>query len=120
MDVNLTNLLAWMVLPGLFLLAVLISSLLFKRAVRQVIGIFRTTRSLCSQRPKTADELGLQPQTLMERLFKPRDYKPYALQALIRAGIVRLTNKGRMCLREEKVSESFGGSITDDHLARNH
>ena len=107
MDPYLTDILGWGVILGLFLLAILISRFMFRRAVRQVIDILRKTDTLCSQRPKTPDELGLQTPTLLERLFKRRDYKPSALKALTKFGIVEFTSRGRVCLREEKVPDLF-------------
>jgi hypothetical protein len=80
-----------------------IPSLMLRRAISQVIRIFRRNHSLCSESPKTVGELGLAPQGLMDRLFKPRDYKPYALQFLARAGAVRQTEDGKLCLVEEKL-----------------
>jgi hypothetical protein len=56
-------------------------------------------------RQLTADQLGLQPPTFFERLFKPRDYKPYALQMLIRTGAVLFTDNNKMCLMERRFQE---------------
>ena len=79
-----------------------IQGLLVRRAAFQVVRIFRENQSLCSQWPKRVEELGLQSPGFIDRMFKPRDYKPYALQALISAGTVRVRDDGRVCLLEDK------------------
>jgi hypothetical protein len=99
------NLFTILILSGLVLLAALrIQAYLMKRAVSQVVDRFRANRSLCSQGAKTIDELGLQPPNFWQRLYKPRDYKPYALRMLIQAGAVRLSDEdNKMCLLEQKL-----------------
>jgi len=94
-----------------FLGALRIQAYLIKRALVQVIDRFRKNQCLCSLGAKTIGELGLQPPSLFERLFKPRDYKPYALQLLIRENIVLLTSDHKMCLHEkrfENMKQNFG------------
>jgi hypothetical protein len=107
MDGNLPNLMAWLILSALFLLAVfVIPGLMVRRAVSQVIKIFRKNHSLCSEGFRTIEELGLKPLSFFERLsrFKLlRDYKPYALQAMIQMGMVRLRDHGKVCLLEDRV-----------------
>ena len=92
-----------------FLVILFIQGLMFKRAVFQVIRIFRENRSFCSEKPKKVEELGLQPTGYIQRMFRRRDYKPYALQAMIKQGIVRLTEDGKVCLLKDKVAESLRG-----------
>ncbi len=94
----------WVILLVLFWLGVfVIPRIRLKRTLFQVMGIFRETHSLCSETPKTPAELGLAPQSLMDRMVKFRDYKPYALQLLIKSGMVRLTGRGKMCLLENRI-----------------
>lgn len=102
------NVIGWVMffVVSLFL-SFYIQGLMVKRAIFQVLQIFRREHSLCSQRPKKLEELGLQPPGLMERMFRLRDYKPYALQALVKAKAVRLGDDGRLCLREENVPDVF-------------
>jgi hypothetical protein len=89
----------------LFTLIVAIRLILLRRAVFKVIGILRERHSLCYNTAKTLDELGLTPPDFLKRLSRPKDYKPYALQALIRLGIVRVTDDGRICLSEETLRD---------------
>jgi hypothetical protein len=77
-----------------------------KRAIRQVIQIFRKHNATDVKNAKTDDELGLRPRGLMERMFRGRDYKPYALTALMNGGVVKTTEDGKLYLSEEKLSAS--------------
>jgi hypothetical protein len=96
----------WVILLALFWLGLfVIPRTLLRRAISQVISIFRRSHALCSESPKTADELGLVPQSLMNRFFKLRDYKPYALQFLVKAGVVRQTGNGKLCLVDKRATE---------------
>ncbi len=99
-----SNLAFWMILLSLFWIGFFIlPQMLLRRAIAEVVNIFRQSHSLCTETPKTAEELGLAPQRPMDRLFKRRDYKPFALQWLIKSGFVRLTGEGKMCLWENKL-----------------
>jgi hypothetical protein len=105
MEGNAVNLLFLLVLVAFLLMAVfVVQGLLVRRAAFQVTKIFRENHSLCSQGYKTIDELGLRAPSFTERMFRfgLRDYKPYALQALIQAGVVRDAPDGKVCLLELK------------------
>jgi hypothetical protein len=105
MEGNPANLLILIIWAAFILLtAFVVQGLLIRRAAFQVIRIFRDNHSLCSEGYKTIDELGLRAKSFMERMFHfgLRDYKPYALQALIRAKIVRSISDGKVCLLENK------------------
>lgn len=77
-----------------------------KRALRQVIAIFRQNGALDKKTAKTIDELGLRPRGFAERMLHTRDFKPYALDGLIKAEIVKGTEDGRLYLLEDKLMES--------------
>ena len=77
-----------------------------KRAIRQVIQIFRKTNATSVKNAKTVGELGLRPLGFFDRILKLRDYKPYALTVMISAGVVRQTEDGKVYLSEEKLSAS--------------
>jgi hypothetical protein len=110
METESVNIIYWVILFTLFWLGLfVIPRILLRRAFSQVISIFRRNHSLCTETPKTVDELGLAPKSLMDRMLKPRDYKPYALQVLIRAGVVRLTENGKVYLLEERAVEFLRG-----------
>jgi hypothetical protein len=77
-----------------------------RRAVRQVIAIFRNNNAIDKKTAKTVDELGLRPRGFVEGMFRGRDFKPYALTALLKADIIKSTEDGRLYLVEEKLMES--------------
>jgi hypothetical protein len=77
-----------------------------KRAISQVIQIFRQNSALDKKTAKTADELGLQPRRFAEGMLRLRDFKPYALNALVKAGIIKSTEDGRFYLAEGVLMES--------------
>ena len=83
---------------------------LIKRAIPQVIRIFREHNAIDIKNAKTIDELRLRPRGMMQQMFRRRDYKQYALTALMRADIVQMTEDGKLYLSEEKLSESKFGS----------
>ncbi len=84
----------------------LIPQLLIRRAMTSVIRIFRQCGAVGKSSAKTADELGLRPLGVFDRVMKPRDYKPRALQFLVRANIVRVTEDGKLYLSEENLASS--------------
>jgi hypothetical protein len=115
METGSLNLLYWVVLFTLFFLGVfVIPGYLLKRAIVQVVAVFRRSHSLCSERPKTVDELGLAPQSLMDRFFKLRDYKPYALQFLVKSGVVLRTEDGKFCLINKRADEFLGKNTKNE------
>jgi hypothetical protein len=77
-----------------------------KRAVRQVIAIFRQNSALDKKTAKTIDELGLKPRGIMEGMFHGRDFKPHAMNALLKAGIIKGTDDGRLYLAEDMLMTS--------------
>ena len=98
---------AIIVLVILFILIVfVIPTLLFVRNVPKVIRIFRFHNAVGDRNARTIDELGLRPKPMMKRLFSGRDYKPQALQSLIRTNVVQITNEGKLYLSEENLANS--------------
>ena len=103
---GLVNLLFILILLAVFGISLFIlPRFMLKRAMSQVIRIFRVHRSLSKDNAKTVEELGLKSHSFMERFMKPRDYKPYAIQILARQGILCQTEDGRFYLSEEKLNE---------------
>ena len=84
----------------------LIPQFLVKRAIAKVIKIFRQLGAIDIRSARTIDELGLRPESMFNRMMKPRDYKPRALQALISADIIRTTEDGKLYLSEENLAAS--------------
>ncbi len=107
MDPFVMNLIFYLVMFALVVLTFVGRGMLLRRAAFQVIAILRERHSRCSEIPKTLDDLGLRPPNLMTRLTRTKDYKPYALQALIRVGAVRMMKDERVCLIEEKLRKEL-------------
>ena len=80
--------------------------LMNKRAIKQVIRRFREHGACDPDSAKTIDELGLTPPTFRERLMRFRDYKPAAMNGLVRVGLIQVTEDGRFYLDEDKLKNS--------------
>ncbi|MFC1846138.1 hypothetical protein ACFLYM_01830 [Chloroflexota bacterium] len=89
-------LLALFVLPQFFI----------GRAMKKVIHIFRESNTIGERQAKTAEQLGLEPKGMIDRMMKPRDYKPRALQYLIGANIIQMTEDGKLYLVEENLANT--------------
>ncbi len=94
------------VILALLVLAIFLSRMRMKRSLQQVLRIFREKGALDSQNAKTKEELGITPQSVIERMYKVRDYKPYALQLLVDAEIIKLTEEGMFYLSEKSLADS--------------
>jgi hypothetical protein len=92
-------------LAGVGIALFVLPRFMLKRAMYRVIHVFRYHRSLSKENAKTLEELGFGSPDIMERIMKPRDYKPYALQILIKQGVLCQTEDGRLYLSEEKLNE---------------
>lgn len=87
-----------------------------KSAIRQVIRIFREHNAIGIDNSKTIDELGMRSPGVLERMLRGRDYKQYALRALIKAEIIQTTEDGRLYLSEEKLFASgLGRNVSNPH-----
>lgn len=88
----------------LFLVVIVVLPMLLnKRAVIQVIQIFRNHGALDPESAKTLQELRLTKPTLKDRMLRFRDYKPAAVESLIQVGVVQGTEDGRVFLLEERL-----------------
>ena len=100
----------WVVIVLLFIILLValfvIPQFMMRRAVKTVIRIFRENNATGKKQAKTAEELDLQPKRLVERMMKPRDYKPRALQLLMSQEIILMTEDGKLYLAEEKLDAS--------------
>lgn len=76
---------------------------LMVRAMKKVVKIFRENNATDPKNAKTVEELKLQQKGMLDRMMKPRDYKPRALQYMIGADMVRMTDDGKVYLIEEKL-----------------
>lgn len=92
-----------LVLVIVIVAAFVLPQLFTKQAIPSVIRIFRKHDALGISGSKTADKLGIKPQTMTQRMFKRSDYKPRALQLLISANIIQMTEDGKLYLSEENL-----------------
>jgi hypothetical protein len=88
----------------LLILAMFVSVIMSKRAVKAVLKMLRDSDSTTPETAKTAEEVGFKPRGFIN--FRGlRDYKPNALQLLIREGIIQVTEEGKIFLSEEKLAQ---------------
>jgi len=92
-------------LVGVGIALFVIPRFMLRRAMRQVIHVFRRYHCLSKENAKTPKELGLGSPDFMDRFMRPRDYKPHALQILTKQGVLCQTEDGRLYLSEEKLNE---------------
>jgi len=99
-----SNVLAIVLLIIFFLAGfIFIPQLMLRRAIKQVIAIFRKHGATSSKSAKFVDEMGIKPKGMFSLNMGLRDYKYHALQALLKGEIVQLTDDGKAYLVEEKV-----------------
>jgi len=84
-----------------------IRALFTRRAIFKVIEIFYQHNALGIKGAKTLHELGLERPDFFQRMTKPRDYKQYALQILIKRGIILENEDGRVYLAEERLDQDL-------------
>ncbi len=88
----------------LFILSVLfLPYWLIMRSVPKVIRTFRQKNAVGAKNAMTIEELELKPKSIFRRMFTRRDYSQTALQFLIRADVVDITEEGKFFLNEEKL-----------------
>jgi hypothetical protein len=80
---------------------------LLRRGVRRVLAVFRELKALDAKRAKTLNELGLEQQPYLRRMFRPRDYNKTAADLLYRQGIIKVVpDTGRFYLDERALKQS--------------
>ena len=88
----------------LFIVVVLVvPQWMLMRNIPKVIRIFREQNAVGEKNAKPMEELGLQPKTMFQRMFRRRDYRPQAFQFLLRATIIEMTEEGKVYLNEENL-----------------
>ena len=75
-----------------------------RRAISQVITIMRAHNATDPKNAKTDVEMGLVKRGMFTLSMRGRDFKPQALQSLLQAGIVELTDDFKYYLVEEKLN----------------
>lgn len=95
-----------LVIAALIVVVIYGSRFLMRKAIRDVVSIFRRYGATSPGSAKTAQELGLVRANPLERMFRMRDYKPQALTVLGQADIVQMTEEGRLYLSESALANS--------------
>lgn len=104
-----------------FLIFLWVLSIIFfmRRAVKAVINIFREHDALSLEKAKTGEELGIiQRRGIAERMVKSPDYKPHALQFLMKMEVVKeragsflyLSENDLASLQQKKSGNEEGGT----------
>ena len=109
MELNILIVIAIIVLAIIAMLY--IPRFMINRAIRSVIRIFRQNNAVTVRDAKTAEELDLNPKPFLQRAFRTRDYKPYALQILMNTNIIQATEDGRLYLAEDQLAASKWADI---------
>ena len=86
------------------LVALVLPQFMVMRSVPKVIRIFREKNAVGGKNAKAIEELGLKQRSMIENVLRRRDYKPRALQLLLSANIVQMTEDGKLYLDEESLS----------------
>jgi hypothetical protein len=79
---------------------------MLRRAVRKVVLQFRKQGAISPATAATLDEFRLLEGSPFLRMFRLRDYRPYASRLLGQANIIRATEGGRVYLSEEDLAVS--------------
>jgi hypothetical protein len=90
-----------------------IRTFLTRRAIFKVIKIFYQHNALGIEGAKTVYELGLERPDFFQRMTRLRDYKLYALQILIKRGIILENEDGRLYMVEERLDENLRSKRND-------
>ncbi len=90
-----------------------IRTFLTRRAIFKVIKIFYQHNALGIEGAKTLYELGLERPDFFKRMTRPRDYKQYALQILIKRDIILENEDGRMYMVEERLDQNLKNKRND-------
>jgi len=90
-----------------------IRAFLTRRAIFKVIEIFYQHNALGMNGAKTSHELGLESKNFFQRMTRPRDYKQYALQILMKREIILLNEDGRLYMVEERLEPALKKKRSD-------
>jgi hypothetical protein len=78
-----------------------------RKAIFKVVKIFYQHHALGMNDAKTLHELGLERPDFLQRMMKARDYKQYALEILVKRGIINMKEDGRVYMVEEKLDQEL-------------
>jgi hypothetical protein len=90
-----------------------VRTFLTRRGIFKVIEIFYQHHALGMKGAKTRHELGLERPDFLQRMMKPRDYKQYALQILIKREIIFEDEEGKLYMVEERLDQDLRSKRKD-------
>ena len=90
-----------------------VRALLTRRAIFKVIEIFYQHHALEIKGAKTRHELGLVRPDFLQKMMKPRDYKQYALQILLKREIILEDEEGKLYMIEERLDQDLRNKRKD-------
>ena len=90
-----------------------VRTFLTRRAIFKVVEIFFQHNALGMKGAKTRHELGLERPDFLQRMMKPRDYKQYALQILIKRDIILEDEQGKLYMVEERLDQNLRSKRKD-------
>ncbi|KJS32735.1 MAG: hypothetical protein VR64_05455 [Desulfatitalea sp. BRH_c12] len=88
-----------------FLALLALPALLVKRAMIKVVEIFRAHGATEARRAKPAEAMGLKPPEFLLRIGTLRDYKPAAVDLLLKAEVIIETYDHKVFLSEKRLRE---------------
>jgi hypothetical protein len=80
--------------------------ILLRNAISSVLRIFRKNKAIDTRSARTIDELGLRPKSMLQAIFRGKQYKTTALAVLRNTGVIETTEGGRLYLSEDNLSRS--------------
>ena len=84
--------------------AISIQRLLMKRALNQVVAIFKANQATTTETARTLQELNLEPPGFLKRAAAFRDYKYRIVGSLVSAGIVIVTEDQKYYLSRQELA----------------
>lgn len=85
-----------------------------KNAVPGVVELFQQHGAVSEDTALWPHEMGLGVPTMNRRLFRTRDYRPQALEVLIRAAVLAVCDDGKLFLVEENLANSSLNKSLED------
>ena len=101
-----TTLIIILLFLGAVAVLIYLPRFLWRRAMRQVIAVFRKHGATSPSQATTLESLGLVRAGPVDRMFKTRDYRPQAVTVLGQTGIIRANEEGLFYLSEETLANS--------------
>jgi hypothetical protein len=105
MPENLNTVLFFIIAIVVFVGILLIGTFRARKAMSKIIAVFYHHDALDVNGAMTLRELGLERPDFVQRMMKLRDYRQYALQILIKQGVINATEDGRLYMVESNLDQ---------------